>query len=110
MRSRTDPGLFLAGLIFTVVLHAGVLGVMLWSRASANEKPNLVGTFVDATLVRFGKPRDLKFLPHKQGEIKNNIKPEDIKVAKDEKALPRPPDEKPKPEEKFDPLKKTHAE
>jgi hypothetical protein len=110
MRSRTDPGLFLAGLIFTVVLHAGVLGVLLWSRASATEKPNLVGTFVDAQLVRFGKPRDLKFLPHKQGEIKNNIKPDAIKVAKDEKALPRPPDEKPKPDEKFDPLKKTHAE
>jgi hypothetical protein len=106
---RSDPSLFFVGLLCTAALHAGVLAVMLWSRASATEKPILVGTFVDAQLVRFGKPRDLRFLPHKQGVIKDNVKPDAIKVAKDEKALPRPPDEK-KPDEKFDPLKKTHAE
>jgi len=109
MERRRDPSLFVAGLVFTVALHAGVLGVMLWSRASATEKPIVVGTFVDAQLVKFGKPRDLTFLPHKQGVIKNNVKPDALKVATSDKALPRPPDEK-KPDDKFDPLKKTHAE
>jgi hypothetical protein len=108
MEPRTDRSLFVAGLLFTVVLHAGILAVLLLTRARAEEGPKLIGAFVDAQLVKFGKPRDLTFLPHKQGVIKNNVKPDAIKVATDEKALPHL-DEK-KPDEKFDPLKKTHAE
>jgi hypothetical protein len=97
------------GLLFTVVVHAAVLGAMLWGRSSGAEKPPALGQFVDAQLVRFGKPRDLSFLPHKQGVVKQNVKPDAIKVATDEKALPHL-DEKKQPEEKYDPLKKTHAE
>src|SRR6202000_2193718 len=65
-------------------------------------------TFVDASLVRFGKPRDLSFLPHKQGVIKNKGPAPEIKVAKDMNQLPRLERDK-KPDE-IDPLKKTHAE
>jgi len=105
---RRDPSLFVAGVIITVVVHALVLGAMLLSRAHGTEHPKGVGTFVDAQLVRFGKPRDLKFLPHKDGVVHRNVKPDAIKIAKDDKALPRL-DEK-KPDEKYDPLKKTHAD
>ncbi len=63
-------------------------------------------SFVDAQLVRFGKPRDLSFLPHKEGRVKD--KPPEIKVAKDMNALPHLEDKK-DPKD-IDPLKKTHAE
>ncbi|HWE30645.1 MAG TPA: TonB C-terminal domain-containing protein, partial [Polyangia bacterium] len=56
--------------------------------------------------VRFGKPRDLSFLPHKEGHVKD--KPPEIKVAKDMNALPHLEDKK-DPKD-IDPLKKTHAE
>jgi hypothetical protein len=108
MYRRSNPLAFVVGIIITVGVHAAVVAVALWSRAGASEKPPSVGTFVDAQLVRFGKPRDLSFLPHKSGVVKNNVKPDAIKIAKDEKELPRL-DKKPEPD-KYDPLKKTHAE
>ncbi len=103
---RRDP-LRTVAIVVTVALHVGVLGFMYVQRLLADRHP-LLGkeNFVDAQLVRFGKPRDLSFLPHKQGHVKD--KPPDIKVAKDMNALPKPPDEK-KPTD-VDPLKKTHAE
>lgn len=93
----------------TVLLHAGVLGGLYIARAVGN-KPKATGQmqFVDASLVRFGKPRDMSFLPHKQGVIKNKGPAPEIKVAKDMNQLPRLDKEK-KPDE-IDPLKKTHAE
>jgi hypothetical protein len=94
-------------IIITVVLHAGVFGGAWIARASSSHKPPLSQeNFVDAQLVRFGKPRDLSFLPHKQGAQKD--KPAEIKVARDINALPKLDDKK-KPED-VDPLKKTHAE
>jgi hypothetical protein len=62
---------------------------------------------VDAQLVKFGRPRDLKFLPHKQGTVKD-APPDGIKVAKDMNA-PITKNEKENKAE-IDPLKKTHAE
>ena len=110
-RSRTRAGdpLRAVAIALTLLLHGGCFG---WhvdrARDSATDQPPLsAANFVDAQLVRFGKPRDLSFLPHKQGVVKD--KPaRGIKVARDDKALPRLDDKKP-PDE-VDPLKKTHAE
>jgi TonB C terminal len=103
---RRDP-LRLTAIIITFVLHAGIFGGAWIARVVGNRQPPaLKDNFVDAQLVRFGKPRDLSFLPHKQGRVKD--KPPEIKVAKDINALPKPPEEKNKAD--VDPLKKTHAE
>jgi hypothetical protein len=102
---RKDP-LRVIAIIITVVLHAGVLGGAWIARAMSSHGPTLSKeNFVDAQLVRFGKPRDLSFLPHKEGHVKD--KPPDIKVAKDLNALPRIDEKK---DQDIDPLKKTHAE
>jgi TonB-like protein len=102
-----DP-VFFAGMIITIVVHAGVLGAYLLTHVKHDEGPPLlVGNFVDAQLVKFGKPRDLTFLPHKQGVVKDKGPQEAIKVAKDLNALPHLKEDKP-PDE-IDPLKKTHA-
>jgi hypothetical protein len=102
-----DPLLFM-GAIVTIAVHALVLAGYLLTKVKHEEgPPMLVGSFVDAQLVKFGKPRDLTFLPHKQGVIKDKGPAEAIKVAKDMNALPRLKDDKP-PDE-IDPLKKTHA-
>ena len=101
-----DP-LKTAAWVITIVLHVGVFGGMWIARALALHKPIISkDNYVDAQLVRFGKPRDLSFLPHKQGHVKD--KPPDIKIAKDEKALPRLDKEEEKKD--IDPLKKTRAE
>jgi hypothetical protein len=94
------------------VVHAGVLGGYYLTRAHAASAPPLgPGTFVDAQLVRFGRPRDLSFLPHKQGVVKTTAPPDAIKVARDLSALPRlDKDKEPPPQDRIDPLKKTHAE
>jgi hypothetical protein len=102
-----DP-LFFAGMFVTILVHAGVFAAYVLTREKHDEGPPLlVGNFVDAQLVKFGKPRDLSFLPHKQGVIKEKGPQEAIKVAKDLNALPHLKDDKP-PDE-IDPLKKTHA-
>jgi hypothetical protein len=104
---KRDP-LRLAAIGITVGLHLGVLGFMFAARAAGMRDHAILGkqAFVDAQLVRFGHPRDLSFLPHKQGHVKD--KPAEIKIARDLNALPRLDDKK-KPED-VDPLKKTHAE
>jgi TonB C terminal len=105
---RNDP-LRKIAIGITVLLHLGVLGAMFVSRALGNRtKPPGQLQFVDASLVRFGKPRDLSFLPHKQGVVKNKGPAPEIKVARDMNQLPRL-DKEQKPDE-VDPLKKTHAE
>jgi hypothetical protein len=104
-----DP-MLLAGVAVTAVVHLGVLGGLWLTRARASAEPKVgPGIFVDAQLVRFGRPRDLSFLPHKQGPIRRTGPAEQIKIARDEKALPHL-DKPDKPPEVIDPLKKTHAE
>ena len=81
-----DPLRFWA-ILLTVVLHAGVLGGAFIMRMFSFHHATIVpSSYVDAQLVRFGKPRDLSFLPHKEGHVKD--KPPEIKVAKDLNALP----------------------
>jgi hypothetical protein len=102
-----DPLLIMGGVI-TFAVHGLVFGGYMMMKTKSDEGPPiLVGSFVDAQLVKFGKPRDLTFLPHKQGVVKDKGPLEAIKVAKDLNALPHLKDEKP-PDE-IDPLKKTHA-
>jgi|KBSMisStaDraftv2_1062788.scaffolds.fasta_scaffold586499_2 TonB family protein len=103
---RRDP-LRTWAIIITVVLHAGVLGGAFIARMFSFHHTTIVPqSYVDAQLVRFGKPRDLSFLPHKEGHVKE--KPPEIKVAKDLNALPHL-EKKDEPKD-VDPLKKTHAE
>jgi hypothetical protein len=103
-----DP-LRMVALIVTIVLHAGVFTFLAVQRALANRPPAKgADHFVDATLVRFGKPRDLSFLPHKRGVVRDKGPEPEIKVARDINQLPRL-DKQEKPEV-IDPLKKTHAE
>jgi hypothetical protein len=102
---RRDP-LQTAAVVITVLLHVGVFGGMWLARAMAQNRPIIAhDNYVDAQLVRFGKPRDLSFLPHKQGHVKD--KPPELKIATDANALPRIDKEEKKD---IDPLKKTHAE
>jgi len=94
------------GVLATLALHLGFFASVYLTRTSAEaSKPMGPGTFVDAQLVRFGKPRDLKFLPHKERHEKP---PTDaIKVAKDINAAPSKDDPK---KTEPDPLKNKRAE
>jgi TonB C terminal len=104
-----DP-MFFVGVIVTIVIHAAVLvGFLLTRTKTTDGPPILVGNFVDAQLVKFGKPRDLTFLPHKVGVVKQKGPLEGIKVAKEMNALPHLEPDK-KPPDEIDPLKKTHAD
>ncbi len=83
-RRRSSGGLPLLGLIVTIAIHAGVFGAMWLARAHAStDKAPILGNFVDAQLVKFGKPRDMTFLPHKEGVVKNTVQKADIKIARD---------------------------
>jgi TonB family protein len=94
-------------IIVTVVIHVGVVfGAFIAGMFSFHHTTISPQSYVDAELVRFGKPRDLSFLPHKEGQVKD--KPPEIKIAKDLNALPHI-EEKKEPKD-VDPLKKTHAE
>jgi hypothetical protein len=97
----------LVGLLVTIGVHAGVLGAAwLMHHAGGDDKKPQLGAYVDAQLVKFGKPRDMSFLPHKEGSVKNTVQKADIKIAKDANAPITPKEEK----AEVDPLKKTRAE
>ena len=103
---RPKRAYVIAGLLATLALHIGFFASVYLTRGSAEAaKPPGPGTFVDAQLVRFGKPRDMKFLPHKE---RHERPPTDaIKIAKDINAAPSKVDPK---KDETDPLKKTRAE
>ena len=96
------------GLLVTVLVHAGVFGFM-WLRRNAvdtSHKP-VLGAYVDAQLVKFGKPRDMTFLPHKEGVMKNTVTKAEIKIAKSADA---PINTTKEEKAEVDPLKKTRSE
>ena len=67
-------------IILTVVIHTLVLGGAFIARMLSFHHTTISPqSYVDAQLVRFGKPRDLSFLPHKEGHVKE--KPPEIKVG-----------------------------
>lgn len=96
----------LAGLFITVLLHGGLLGAVWWNKVHADSQPPPgPGVFFDAKLVRFGKPRDMTFLPKKTGAVKQP--PTGLKIAKDADQAPSTNKEE---KQDVDPLKKTRAE
>lgn len=103
-RGSTASSLF--GIAITALLHGLLIGGVWYSKVHASEdKPPGPGVFVDAQLVRFGKPRDMSFLPKKVGSTKQP--PTGLKIAKDADQAPNTnKDEKPD----VDPLKKTRSE
>ncbi len=106
--ARTRGSLPLLGLLVTVGIHAAVLGAVWLARGHASaDKGPILGNFVDAQLVKFGKPRDMNFLPHKEGSVKNTVQKADIKIARDANA---PVVDKKDEKVEVDPLKKTHTE
>ena len=107
---RNSTPFVVGGIALTAALHFGVLLFFWIARAQANSAAPLgPGAFVDAQLVKFGKPRDLSFLPHKIGQVKSVGPPTGLKIATDAKALPHLDKEEKQPD-KTDPLKNTHAE
>jgi hypothetical protein len=105
--TNRDVGVLpILAILTTALVHAGVLGAAYWlHHGGGGDKKPILGAFVDAQLVKFGKPRDMSFLPHKEGSVKKTVEKADIKIAKDDTTIT-------KKEEKaeVDPLKKTHAE
>ncbi len=64
-RRKTDRQSLLAGLLLTLVINGGGLGTVFYYHRHGERsisKPNEV--FVDIKLMKFGKKRDLSFLPH----------------------------------------------
>src|SRR4030095_5828359 len=94
MRERRSSGVFVfIGILMTLAVHLGVVGGLLLSRAVAQNAPPLgPGSYLDAQLVKFGKPRDLSFLPHKQGQVKVTGPPEGLQIATSADAKPKTKD------------------
>jgi len=108
MQPRRVGAVPLVGLLITLAVHGGVLGfVWLAHRQQPDTEKPVLGNFVDAQLVKFGKPRDTSFLPHKDGVMKNKVQKAEIKLAKDEHA---PINTEKEEKAEVDPLTKTHAE
>ena len=87
-----------AGLVITVALHAGAL-VAVAATHDKGEAPLIVHhDFVEAEMVKLGKPRDKFWLPRLTQPPRSTAPPETIKVAEDPnaKAAPR---EAPRPDD-----------
>jgi TonB C terminal len=99
------------GLIATALLHGGIIGVVWFgrARAEAEKKPAFMdGQVVDVQAVKFGKKRDLSFLPHKEMVIHDKGPKPKIALTENDHALPHMKDPNDKPPEEEDPLKRTH--
>jgi TonB family protein len=100
------------GLLATVGIHGAlILGVIVssWHKGAQAAQPAL-GQVVDVQAVKFGKPRDLSFLPHKAPPKVAPPKPK-IALTQNERALPRlkTPTEEEKPTPNQDPLERLKA-
>jgi TonB family protein len=88
---RRGPRRNFAGLLVTVALHGAVL--LTVARAHGKEEPLLVVShdFVEAEMVKLGKPRDKFWLPRIVQPPRATAPPDTIKVAEDPnaKAAPR---------------------
>jgi hypothetical protein len=110
------PGaLWLVGLAATAVLHGAIVASVWALRGEAKAHPlasPLAGQVVDVQAVKFGKPRDLSFLPHKQAVLATKGPRPKIALTENERALPRPPkpDDKEPDQVDDDPLKRTRAQ
>lgn len=84
LRRALDRNSFIAGLCVALVLNGGGLLALWWmNRQTSHLLHKDAEVFVDAKLVRFGKKRDLSFLPHVQSQPKVADKPKALKLALD---------------------------
>lgn len=112
-RERQPGGkaLFLLGLASTLAVHGAIAGLILFGRAHAAQRvlADPLGHFVDVQAVKFGKPRDLSFLPHKEApQASRGPKPK-LELTDQDQALPRIKTDDPKVDVE-DPLKRTHSQ
>lgn len=82
-RLLSDRASLAFGLLCAAAVNGALLtGVWLTRSHTARRQPQQL-TYVDATLVRFGKKRDLSFLPHVQATPKSAVKPKAVRVTDD---------------------------
>ncbi|MSP60588.1 MAG: TonB C-terminal domain-containing protein [Myxococcales bacterium] len=108
---RSSPGtLWVMGVAATALLHGGIIGGVLFTQSRAGAQPVLLspGQVVDVQAVKFGKPRDLSFLPHKEAVHVNKGPRPKLALTENDQALPKLKDAD-KPPDEEDPLKRTHA-
>ena len=99
-RRGLDQGSVLAGLCLTLIINGGGLGTLIYlSRQPRQIQKAQNEQYVDVKLMRFGKKRDLSFLPHKEA-TQRPPDPNKIKVTDNpDKAVPKDkPKEAPKPD------------
>ena len=95
---RRGPRRNLAGLLVTVALHGGIL--LAVAAAHSQPEPPLImpRDFVEAEMVKLGKPRDKFWLPRFVQPPPPTAPPDTIKVAEDPNAKPAPK-EAPRPQD-----------
>lgn len=101
----------MGGLAATCLIHGAIVAMVLVGRARASRAPSgpVLGQVIEVQAVKFGKPRDTKFLPHKQAPPPPR-EPEVVKLTQNDQAKPSPkPPEPPKELPRLDPLLKTRA-
>lgn len=105
-RHRLDRKSFVAGLCLALAINGGGMGLLFFINRHGDQSVRKEKeTYVNAQLVRFGKKRDLSFLPHVQTQQKTVDKPKVIKVADDpDKPAPKERKEEPKRTEELSKL------
>jgi len=114
LRRGLDRTSLLVGLIVTLVINGGGAGLIFWySRHPTLKNDSHKEMYVDVKLMRFGRKRDLSFMPHIEAAPKvpdqNKIKVTD----NPDKPKPKEPDkDKPKPNlsKLFDQVKNMRVE
>ena len=108
-RQAGSNAYLVGGFVVTVLLHGGLVASLLVGRHKIAEAvAPLIGTVVDVQAVKFGKPRDMSFLPHKEAPVVRE-KPK-LQLTDNDKALPRLKDDKKDEKPIEDPLKRTHTD
>jgi TonB family protein len=87
----------LAGLLITLVLHAGILGAVKIAHSKGEEPLDIPRDFVVAKLVKLGKPRDKFWLPRITQPPRPKAPAPTIKISEDPNAA-KAPVEAPRPD------------
>jgi hypothetical protein len=83
-RRGLDSRSFIAGLCIALTINGGGLLALWWTVRHPETKPTKVAeVYVDAKLVKFGKKRDMSWLPHVPVSPKTVEKPNTLKLAID---------------------------
>jgi hypothetical protein len=97
-----------AAFVVTLALHGALVGGLWYGHARADKLAvhEPIGQFVEVQAVRFGKPRDLSFLPHKEAPPVRRAK--ELRLSSGEHSAPKKEEEKEKEKEQ-DLLARTHT-